>query len=439
MNTPPRGTVAVAYSGGRDSTALLHATAVAARELALDVVALHVHHGLLPQADAWLQRAGRQCARWRRAGLPVRFSATRLQGKPARGDSVEAWARRERYAALARMARAEGASVVLLAHHRRDQAETVLLQALRGAGAAGLAAMPRESVEGGIAWCRPWLEQPHAAIEAYARQHRLRGVDDPSNTDLRYARSRLRTAVWPVLSAAFPEAEAALAAVARRAQWALRLQTAVADADLALLRDGEHLHVAAWRKLDDTRRVNVLQAWLRERLGHAAPGSLIERLARELPAATAAHWPVDAAHALRLHRARLSLAVPRAATPVDAEMAIDLSMPGTHRLPAWGGSFVVRRVRRGGAPVELLRAACLRRRSGGEQFQSHGRGVPRSLKKQYQAAGVPAWDRAGPLVWCGDALVAVPGLGIDARCRCAGAGLSVRWIPAEAGSPRRRS
>jgi len=157
--------IAVAYSAGRDSTALLHATACAARELGVEVVALHVHHGLMKEADAWLRFAGQQVERWREAGLPVNLVSTRLGGKPSKGDSVEAWARRERRVALAHMAQAAGASAVLLAHHRRDQAETVLLQALRGAGPAGLAAMPRAVERDGLWWLRPWLDQPREAIE----------------------------------------------------------------------------------------------------------------------------------------------------------------------------------------------------------------------------------------------------------------------------------
>src|SRR5690349_2292090 len=107
--------VAVATSGGLDSTALLHATVQAASALGLRVVALHVHHGLQADADVWLQGVRSSCEAWSREGRPVSFAATRLDGRPAPGESVENWARRERYAALARMAREAGASLVLLA------------------------------------------------------------------------------------------------------------------------------------------------------------------------------------------------------------------------------------------------------------------------------------------------------------------------------------
>ncbi|MBE7418550.1 MAG: tRNA lysidine(34) synthetase TilS [Ideonella sp.] len=460
--------MAVAYSAGRDSTALLHATARAAREHGLDVVALHVHHGLMPQADAWLAFAASQCGRWRKSGLPVRLLPTRLHGQPSKGESVEAWARRERYAALAGMAREAGATAVLLAHHRRDQAETVLLQALRGAGPAGLAAMPRAVQRDGLWWLRPWLGQPGEAIDAYVRRHRLRHVDDGSNADPRFARSRLRTTLWPALLAAFDDAEAALAAVAQRAHEANALLDEVAQADLATLvgeGDGAPLLAQRWQQqLSAARRANALRVWLRRTLGRGAPQALVSRLLDELPQVRSGRWPVGAGQQLALHRGQLSLmAMPAAATPMPAlrergelhpgepghdisraldaarvgpgmsiGLAVDLSHPGTHPLPQWHGAFEVRRVARGGIAAAALQACTVRARGGGERFQAHAKGVPRSLKKQYQATGVAAWQRGGPLVYRGDQLLFVPGLGFDARAlgtHGAARGVVLRWRP----------
>ncbi|HET7794176.1 MAG TPA: tRNA lysidine(34) synthetase TilS, partial [Rhizobacter sp.] len=189
--------IAVAYSAGRDSTALLHAVVHAAAQQGAQVAALHVHHGLSPHADDWLAHASAQCERWARQGLPVRLITHRLSGKPTRGESIEAWARQARYRALRQMAIEAGAKLVLLAHHQRDQAETLLLQALRGAGVAGLAGMPRNIEREGITWVRPWLDHPRERIEAYVRHHRLRYIDDDSNADARFARNRLRWQVWP--------------------------------------------------------------------------------------------------------------------------------------------------------------------------------------------------------------------------------------------------
>ena len=435
MTTPraaPRGVVAVAYSAGRDSTALLHATAIAAAELDLQVVALHVHHGLMPQADAWLETARRQCARWQAKGLPVRFVAIRLQTKPARGDSVEAWARRERRAALTRMAQAEGASLVLLAQHRRDQAETVLLQALRGAGPAGLAAMPRAWQADGLAWVRPWIDQPREAIEAYGRAHRLRHVDDASNADRRFARSRLRQRVWPSLVQAFPDAELALAAVARRAQEADAVLDLHGAVDLAALIEDDGLRLTVWRSWPPARQRQVLRAWLQQRLGHGAADTLVQRLCNELPACRTGRWPVDGMRMVALYREVLHLR----GVPSDGggeptvPLPIDLSRPGRHALPAWGGAIEVRRVRRGGVIAAALLACELRGRRGAERFQLHAAGMPRSLKKQYQLSGVPQWERRGPLVLSDGRLLYVPGLGIDARwLQPDQAGLTLVWRP----------
>ena len=410
--------VAVAYSAGRDSTALLHATACAAREQGLEVVALHVHHGLMPEADSWLAFADKQVQRWRKAGLPVQLVSARLQGKPARGESVEAWARRERRAALARLARESGATAILLAHHRRDQAETVLLQALRGAGPAGLAAMPHAVQRDGIWWLRPWLGRPREAIEAYVRQHRLRYVDDASNADDRFARSRVRRKVWRALTRAFGDAEVALAATARRAQQAQALLTEVAVSDLAtLVDDAGRLQVVRWRALTPARRVNALRAWLLTCLQRGAPETLVERLMAQLPDAVDARWPVDAKRAIALYRGRLDVvSSPNRRSPLaNDEPTLDLSRPGTHPLPQWHGAFEVSRAGAGGVPAALLKACRVVARRGGERWQAHPRSTPRSLKKQYQAAGVPAWQRDGPLLYAGERLLFVPGLGLDAR------------------------
>lgn len=433
--------MAVAYSGGRDSTALLHATARAAGALDVEVVALHVHHGLMPQADAWLEFAAAQVARWRRTGLPVRLVSTRLAGKPAKGDSVEAWARRERRVALARMARDEGAGAILLAHHRRDQAETVLLQALRGAGPAGLAAMPRAAQRDGLWWLRPWLEQPREAVEAYVRVHRLRFVDDASNLDRRLARGRLREGAWSALTRAFGDAEVTLAAVARRAQQVQALLSEVAAGDLATIVDGQgRLDVVRWCELSASRRTNALRAWLYGALGRGAPESLLERLSSELPRARPARWPGDGARELMLYRGRLAVAPAttrrRSASP--GEVALDLSRPGHYPLPAWRGTLEVTRAA-DGVPAALLRSCRLAARQGGERWQAQPRSTPRSLKKQYQAAAIPAAQRAGPLVYDADRLVFAPGLGLDARVRapgCAGT-LGLRWRPDEPMLPQR--
>lgn len=412
-----RRCIAVAYSGGRDSTALLHATLVQAAAIGVEVVALHVHHGLSPNADHWLAHCEAQCLRWARRGLPVRLLARRLTGSPKRGDSVEAWARRERYRALREEAAQAGASAVLLAHHRRDQAETVLLQALRSAGPAGLAGMPARVERDGIVWLRPWLARPRSEIEAYVRRHRLAHIDDESNIDPRFARNRLRLEVWPALSVAFSDAEVTLAATAAWAAEASEALNELAELDLAAVSNEIGLVASSWRTLSAARRSNVLRAWLKRAAGgQAAPISLVVRLLDELPMLRTARWPHPAGE-LRLYRGILSLDVRGAASSATVARETTLQVPraGTYRLPGWGGSLRVVRVREGGVPLAWLGQIELKAREGAEQFQAGIGRPPRSLKKQFQDAGIAAWERDGPLVYSGGQLVFVPGLGLDAR------------------------
>jgi tRNA(Ile)-lysidine synthase len=361
----------------------------------------------------------------------VQFLATRLTTRPARGDSTEAWARDARYAALRDMARAQGIDTVLLAHHQRDQAETFVLQALRGAGLAGLSAMPAAAQRDGIHWLRPWLSHPASAIAAYVQAHGLHHIDDDSNLDPQFDRNRLRHAVWPRLTEAFAQAEHSLARASTWAQEASEALAELAALDLAACTsgDGAVLHVPAWSALSVARRSNALRAWLRAHSGQPAPASLCERLMAELRPGGAASWPLPGAR-LRLYRGRLQCmpAQPAVATTGVAAGAKRRPVPvlepvgtasirraGRHRLAGWGGVLLAERVREGGISIAWLGHLSLQARGGGEQFQAGIGRPPRSLKKQFQAAGVPAWAREGPLIYSGGQLLFVPGLGIDAR------------------------
>ena len=414
--------MAVATSGGRDSTALLHATVRAARAWGLEVVALHVHHGLLPQADDWVRHLRSQVQRWRRTGAPVTLRVTRLSGAPAAGESVEAWARTHRYQALARMAREAGADLVLLAHHRRDQAETVVLQALRGAGPAGLSAMPRSVLRGGILFARPWLAQPTEALDAYAQRHRLRWVNDPSNADQRFARNRLRQGLWPALADAFPHLESALLGVAAQAQHAAAVLDEVAQADLASVQqpDGA-LSVAAWSALSGPRRRLALQHWMSERQGRGVSERALARLLDELPRVAQGCWPADAGLGQwRLYRGRLHWApgdTHRAR--VGSHLVPDGDWPpaglgGRWRVPGAPGGVWLEPVEEGGLPWRRVARAGWRVRRGGERLALGPDRPRRPLKKQFQAMAVPPWRRELPLLWDGDELLWVPGLGAQA-------------------------
>lgn len=433
--------LAVAYSCGRDSTALLHVTARAAAEVpGMHVFALHVHHGLSPQADAWLAHAEATCHQWAEQGLPVSLLSRRVTVPRETGSSLEAEARRVRHAALADMAREADVDLLLLAQHRRDQAETFLLQALRGGGVAGLASMPKDDWRDGVRWVRPWLDLPREAIEDHVVQHGLHFVDDESNGDRRFARNRLRLDVWPALMAAFPDAEVALAQSAVRVSDALpALRAWQAD---ALQRWGGEaepgaLNAVAWSALPDGERRQVMLAWLGQ---HGTGGaSWVDRLSHEVPRALAgqgsARWPELG---VSLYRGVLRC-VPKGEGDGEAagftprpEVVLSIDRPGDWPVPGWRGCLRVEEAQQGGvAPQQLQGGLRARARSGGEGFQM-GPGRPvRDLKRQFQAVGMPAWARTAPLFFLGESLVFVPGLGVDARFQ-APAGVpqwGLRWLP----------
>jgi tRNA(Ile)-lysidine synthase len=227
--------------------------------------------------------------------------------------------------------------------------------------------------------------------------------------------------VWPSLVEAFPQAEATLADAAEWARQASACLDEMAAQDLATLADDAGLDVPRWLALSPARRGNALRAWLRARTGRAAPASLVTRLMDELTATRSARWPIEGG-VLRAYRGRLrheavhdTVHEIAAAGEAPRESTLSIRRAGRYALPGWGGALDVERVKEGGVPLAWLAHVELRPRAGGERFQSGIGRPPRSLKKQYQAAGRPAWERDGPLVYSGGQLVFVPGLGIDAR------------------------
>lgn len=412
-----RPVVAVAFSGGLDSTALLHATTRAAD--GTRVVALHVHHGLLPEADGWLAHCREQAAL-----LGAAFACRRLDGQVPRGESVENWARQGRHAALHQMAVEAGADLLLLAHHRRDQAETFLLQAMRGAGLAGLAAMPRAQWRDGVCWARPWLDRPRELIEAYAMQHGLRWIEDPSNAQPRFMRNRVRR----YLTQDFAGADAGLAQAARWMQEAHELTQELAQADLATLAIDGRLDLDGMNRLSPARASNALRAWLARQLGQPAPADLVGRLLREWRPGAVLEWSAPGG---QLHAYRGGLYWVTDQNLQASDEVLDLSRPGLYRQAGWGGAWQVQASTAGSgfAPGQLARLV-QRPRQGGEQFQRAPKSAARSLKKACQEAGLPPWRRHGPLLWAGADLIAVAGLGMDARAFASPevSRLSLRWL-----------
>jgi tRNA(Ile)-lysidine synthase len=420
MRTRARRTapLVVAFSGGRDSIALLDLAARLRDERVRgfgEVVAVHVNHGLQKAAEAWVEFCARVCAK-KGVALDVRRVVVRPQ---ARGP--EAAARAARYAALLEAADQHGARLVLTAHHLDDRIETFLIQWLRGAGPEGLAAMPAVRAYESVRIVRPLLDVPRADIEHYVSVRGLAHVEDPSNADVRLLRNAIRRGVIPALEAARPGmrkgAARSIDLVAEAAEVLREYGSADLDACAAGAPAGM-LHVDRVAQLTPARQALVLRSWL---TGHGLENISRARLRDLLNQALRARG--DARLLLKVgglevrrHRGLLLL---REAQRSSGDMAT-LTWQGEEEIavPGWSGVLHFDTSVEEGFEVDWLAGMPLqlRGRGGGERFKPHPTRPSKTLKRLFQDANVPEFERARlPLVWRGDDLIFVAGLGADAR------------------------
>lgn len=422
-------TIAVALSGGRDSVALLHAArtalaTLAGTGLAARVVALHVHHGLQAQADEWDRFCESLCNRWQ-----LGYFVRRVHVAPVAGEGLEAAARRARYDALRAMCEESGAGLLLFAHHLDDQVETVLLRLFRGAGVAGMAGMPamrQLDAASPVLLLRPWLDVGREIINAYCEAHALPWIDDPSNTDPRFARNALR-AHLPALIAAFPALRGNVGQAAAHFAQAAQMLDDLAGTALSRLagpgRDAAtlaELDLAGLRALPASHADAVLRLWIRD-LGEQAPSTARLAAMRAQLLEHAGGEPAIRHGGLVLRRFQGRVLACRAEADAGPAMPAPFAFAwqGETRIvvPAWGGELHFTRDDTFGVPESVLRQPLrLAARAGGERIVLRPGGPARALKQAYQEAGVPAWRRARlPILWAGDALVMAAGLGMHRR------------------------
>ena len=397
----------VAYSGGRDSHVLLHLVASVADRLPFPVSAVHVDHGLQPDAGRWARHCEAVCA-----ALGVDCRRLSLDLVAAAGESLEAQAREARYRALADWL-GEG-ELLLTAHHREDQAETLLLQLLRGAGPAGLSAMPASSRLGAGRLGRPLLTVDAAELAAYARNHGLHWIEDPSNRDLRFDRNYLRHRVMPLLAARWPAMGRTLSRSARHCAEAQTLIDELAAGDLQQAVEDGMLSLPALARLSPPRARTLLRSWIRG-AGFRVPDSVrLDRLLREMTTAAVdrnpmVHWP---GAEVRRYRDRLHLMAPLQLPDPDLCLRWDGVTPLP--LPARLGRLQVRRGAEGIDPGRW-RAGPVTVRFGrlSGRLRLVGQGRSRGVKQLYQEWAVPPWDRPRlPLIHVDGALAAVADLGV---------------------------
>ena len=406
--TPKR--YVIAYSGGCDSHALLFAINELRHRLAQqlpcsDIAAIHVNHGLQAESDSWQQHCETVCNE-----LAIDFISIRLELTIPKGESLEAYARTARYEAIRE--RLQEGDMLLLAQHQDDQAETVLLQALRGSGVKGLAAMP-EITEIGSRWqARPMLSLCKDQIEDYAKSLSSSWIDDPSNDDLRFDRNYLRHQVIPDIKKRWPSMSETLSRVASHQADADQLLTELAFSDWpsCKLNDRYQFDTVKMARLSELRQKNLLRFWIGEQCGFPVPdtASCQQILDQVIMAGSNADPELRWADVV-LRRYRGVLYIEKYYVEDNRwQQSWDFSSPLT--LPG-GDTLQAQSVEGQGLslPAEQSRVS-VRFRQGGEKCQLPGRRHRHELKKLLQEWGVPPWQRDRiPLICIDDQVAQVVG------------------------------
>ncbi|MEO1767532.1 tRNA lysidine(34) synthetase TilS [Thiobacter aerophilum] len=415
----------LALSGGVDSVALLDILDGFRRTLDFSLSAVHVHHHLSPHADAWAAFCVRLCAA---RDIPLHVARVRVRRRRELGP--EAAAREARYRVLL----AQPADYVVLAHHLDDQVETVFLNLLRGSGVRGLAGMPAVRKAGGPRLLRPLITVPRAVILAYAKQRQLSWVEDESNRDTRLLRNFLRRNVLPLIESRFPAYREAVLRASEHLAEADSLLDELGALDLARHgRDGR-LEVAGLAALSAPRAKNLLRVFFQAQGAPMPDAARLHEMWRQLLSAAAdARIEIPwGDFVLRRYRGQAWVENRRPLPSQEWRQA----WHGESRLklPELGCVLECERTLGAGLSSRMVEnhALELRLRRGGERLRPDCRGPRRSLKNLLQEAGVPPWLRTRlPLLWSGDTLVAVPGIGVDCGWQAAPneVGLALRVGP----------
>lgn len=396
--------VVAAFSGGLDSGVLLHLLAAAPWRRAAGLRALHVHHGLHPDADAWAAHCQSVCDT-----LGIALMVVRVQVDRTSGLGLEGAARAARHAAFADALGDD--EILALAHHRDDQAETFLLRALRSAGPDGLAAMrPWRRLGRGWLW-RPLLDQPRAALHAHAVAQGLRWIEDPGNASIDQDRNFLRHAVLPRLRERWPQAADALArSAALCAEGTDLLAAEDATALAAARRAPRDLAVEALRVLPTARRARVLRHWIADLGLPPLPAQGIATIERVLLAAPRDARPCFDWHGARIQRWRDLLHADWRRPPLATTWTTTWDGRAPLALPT-GDTLALEGAVGFDAPLRV------HARRGGERLRLPGRMHSHALKHLLQDAAMPPWQRDrlpllsapdGTLLAAGDTLLAAP-------------------------------
>lgn len=400
----PQQTLWLAYSGGLDSTCLLHAIAElkSLGKLCCAVHAIHINHGLSQHADVWQQHCAAQAAAW---GLS--FECVAVDAQPRTGESPEAVARNARYQAFAQ--RINQGDLLLTAHHQDDQAETLLLQLLRGSGVKGLAAMPiSNNFSAGVLY-RPMLPFSRASLQTYATQRQLDWIEDESNQCDDFDRNFLRNQIFPQLQQRWPSITATFSRSASHCAQSAQLcdELAVSDLNDVMLDDPMTLSVAGLSVLNLARKNNLLRYWIGKQGLPLPTTRQLEQITQRLMSAKQDATPVVTwpGGELRRFSAKLYLMTP--ITSHDASQVLDWPV----EQPSLFIESLGLTLQRSELSVAMDKTLRVCFRQGGESIRLPGKHHHTSLKKLFQQHGVPPWQRDRlPLLYEGNELMEIVGL-----------------------------
>lgn len=395
--------VVLGLSGGLDSVVLLSIFRKIAPILGVRLSCLHVNHGISPNAEKWAGFCSDLCSTW---GLPLRIG--RVDISPHLDQGIEAAARIARHAEFER----QDAQWVLLAQHQDDQAETLLLQLFRGSGIKGLAAMGEVGRLRDKKLLRPLLAAQRRELEAYAKSNGLEWVDDESNLDQRYDRNFIRHGLFPLIEERYPAFKKALSRSSRLFAESSGLLSDLAQIDGKGALEGKALNASRLGELSGPRAKNLLRYFL-ETCGLAMPSErrLLEMLKQLLNARRDASVSIrHDGFEIRLYRGIIHVVEPNPSGQFSRPWSGESSLV-LHEL---SGTLFFEEAEGGIDPGRLSFPLTVRARGGGEKFRPGKNRPEKTLKQLFQESGIPPWQRSRiPLLYCGDRIIWVPGIGID--------------------------
>ena len=429
--------IAVAFSGGLDSSVLLHSAAQWATQHDCRLFAFHIHHGLSSNADQWETFCAAQ-AHLRQ----IPFYAAHVQIDLAH-KGLEAAAREARYAELERLCKKHAIAALLTAHHADDQNETLLFRYLRGTGLSGMEGIrTARSLNAGnsaTALLRPFLEIPRARIAAYAQTHQLKWINDESNQNTRFKRNALRHDIVPKIQEHFPDYALSLRRLSRHIIEANQLLDELATLDLKAIQSAENtLDLKSLQSLNLQRQANLLRYWLRQMGCSSPPEAHLHNLVQQLKGTpkkkgststtgamttahsdTQLHWQHQS-HSLRVYQQQIYFEKSKCDRFISTH--VETVFYWTRQTQFWPlpqeqGHIFFKPTQTRGIPESLLstEALFLRQRSGGETLKLHSQRPTKTLKAWFQEKNIPPWKRHFPLIFLGETLLYVPQLGHDER------------------------